>query len=110
MRRALVIGATAKMMGDTVRVTSNGRDVTGKHRIDNGRIDAIELGTSVHYPVGSEVTVALPPALCWAYPTREDAGGLALGRRRRRRDAGNTTEVGPVLGAGDRGGGHCPSS
>ncbi len=40
----------------------------------DGRIDAIELGTSVHYPVGSEVTVALPPALCWAYPTREDAG------------------------------------
>ena len=39
-----------------------------------GRIDAIELGTSVHYPVGSEVTVALPPALCWAYPAREDAG------------------------------------
>jgi conjugative relaxase-like TrwC/TraI family protein len=27
--------------GDTVRVTSNGRDVSGKHRIDNGRIDRI---------------------------------------------------------------------
>jgi conjugative relaxase-like TrwC/TraI family protein len=27
--------------GDTVRITSNGRDVTGKHRVDNGRIDTI---------------------------------------------------------------------
>ena len=39
-----------------------------------GRIDALELGTSVRYPVGSDVTVVLPPALCWAYPAREDAG------------------------------------
>ena len=28
--------------GDTVRITSNGRDVTGKHRLDNGRIDNIK--------------------------------------------------------------------
>jgi hypothetical protein len=27
--------------GDVIRVTSNGRDVTGKHRVDNGRIDTI---------------------------------------------------------------------
>jgi conjugative relaxase-like TrwC/TraI family protein len=27
--------------GDTVRITSNGRDVSGKHRLDNGRIDRI---------------------------------------------------------------------
>jgi conjugative relaxase-like TrwC/TraI family protein len=27
--------------GDTVRITGNGRDVTGKHRVDNGRIDTI---------------------------------------------------------------------
>jgi hypothetical protein len=28
--------------GDTIRITTNGRDVTGKHRIDNGRIDDIK--------------------------------------------------------------------
>ena len=38
-----------------------------------GRLEALELGTSVRYPVGSEVDVVLPPALCWAYPAREDA-------------------------------------
>src|SRR5262249_9100724 len=27
--------------GDTVRITANGRDLTNKHRIDNGRIDTI---------------------------------------------------------------------
>jgi iron(III) transport system ATP-binding protein len=36
-----------------------------------GRIDALELGTQVRYPVGSDVAVVLPPALCWAYPARE---------------------------------------
>jgi iron(III) transport system ATP-binding protein len=40
------------------------------------RIEAIELGTSIHYPIGSEVTVVLPPPLCWAYPAR-DAAELA---------------------------------
>jgi iron(III) transport system ATP-binding protein len=33
-----------------------------------GRVEALELGTSARYPVGSDVPVALPPALCWAYP------------------------------------------
>jgi conjugative relaxase-like TrwC/TraI family protein len=28
-------------VGDTLRITNNGRDVTGKHRVDNGRIDTI---------------------------------------------------------------------
>ena len=28
-------------VGDIVRITTNGRDVTGKHRVDNGRIDTI---------------------------------------------------------------------
>jgi hypothetical protein len=28
-------------VGDTVRITGNGRDVTGKHRVDNGRIDTL---------------------------------------------------------------------
>lgn len=27
--------------GDTVRITANGRDTTGKHRVDNGRIDTV---------------------------------------------------------------------
>ncbi len=38
-----------------------------------GRLEALELGTRVSYPVGSEVDVVLPPALCWAYPARENA-------------------------------------
>lgn len=32
-------------VGDTVRITANGRDVTGKHRVDNGRIDTIKAFT-----------------------------------------------------------------
>ena len=36
-----------------------------------GRVDALELGTRVRYPVGSDVNVVLPPELCWAYPARE---------------------------------------
>jgi iron(III) transport system ATP-binding protein len=39
-----------------------------------GRIDALELGTQVRYPIGSNVNVVLPPALCWAYPARESIG------------------------------------
>jgi hypothetical protein len=27
--------------GDKIRITNNGRDVTGKHRVDNGRIDTV---------------------------------------------------------------------
>ena len=38
-----------------------------------GRLDALELGTSVRYAVGSDVDVVLPPALCWAYPERQSA-------------------------------------
>jgi iron(III) transport system ATP-binding protein len=34
------------------------------------RLEALELGTSVRHPVGSDVEVVLPPALCWAYPAR----------------------------------------
>jgi iron(III) transport system ATP-binding protein len=36
-----------------------------------GRIDALELGTLVRYPIGSDVNVVLPPELCWAYPAGE---------------------------------------
>jgi iron(III) transport system ATP-binding protein len=38
-----------------------------------GRIEALELGTSVRYPVGSAVDVVLPPPLCWAYPASQTA-------------------------------------
>jgi iron(III) transport system ATP-binding protein len=38
-----------------------------------GRLEALELGTQARYVIGSEVDVALPPALCWAYPASEDA-------------------------------------
>jgi len=40
-----------------------------------GRLDALELGTIVRYPVGSEVKVVLPPDQCWAYPERQSAEG-----------------------------------
>ncbi len=35
------------------------------------RIDALELGTLARYLVGSDVSVVLPPDLCWAYPAGE---------------------------------------
>jgi iron(III) transport system ATP-binding protein len=38
-----------------------------------GRLEALELGTSARYPVGSDVPVSLPPALCWAYPASQEA-------------------------------------
>jgi len=37
--------------GDTVRITANGWDVSGKHRIDNGRIDEISGFTPEGNPV-----------------------------------------------------------
>jgi iron(III) transport system ATP-binding protein len=33
-----------------------------------GRLEAVELGTSMRHAIGSEVDLVLPPALCWAYP------------------------------------------
>lgn len=38
-----------------------------------GQIEALELGTTMRYPVGSDVEIALPPAQCWAYPVRDTA-------------------------------------
>jgi hypothetical protein len=34
-------GTVSFAIGDTVRITGNGRDVSRKHRVDNGRIDVI---------------------------------------------------------------------
>jgi len=39
-----------------------------------GRLEVLELGTHMRHAVGSDVVIALPPALCWAYPAREDSG------------------------------------
>jgi iron(III) transport system ATP-binding protein len=36
-----------------------------------GQIEALELGTSARYPIGSDIEIALPPELCWAYPAHE---------------------------------------
>src|SRR5215217_4802027 len=38
-----------------------------------GRLEALELGTSMRHAIGSEVEVVLPPTMCWAYPARQDA-------------------------------------
>ena len=32
------------------------------------RIEALEVGSSARYEAGSDITLALPPELCWAYP------------------------------------------
>jgi ABC-type Fe3+/spermidine/putrescine transport system ATPase subunit len=37
-----------------------------------GHLEALELGTSARYPVGSEIPVTVPPALCWAYPEGQE--------------------------------------
>jgi iron(III) transport system ATP-binding protein len=36
----------------------------------DGRMEALELGTAARYAVESEISIALPPALCWAYAER----------------------------------------
>jgi iron(III) transport system ATP-binding protein len=37
------------------------------------QLEALELGTSMRYPIGSDVEIALPPGLCWAYSARDAA-------------------------------------
>jgi iron(III) transport system ATP-binding protein len=55
-----------------------------------GRLEAIELGTNVRDVVGSEIEIALPPSLCWAYPADADSSAVAEGgiaaREQRRED------------------------
>jgi iron(III) transport system ATP-binding protein len=36
-----------------------------------GMVEALEFGTAARYPVGTDVPVAIPPELCWAYPASE---------------------------------------
>jgi iron(III) transport system ATP-binding protein len=50
-----------------------GTQTTYELDVLGGQIEAVELGTNVRYPVGSNVDVALPPALLWAYSAKEDA-------------------------------------
>ena len=35
----------------------------------NSRIEVLEVGSAARHAVGSDVTVALPPETCWAYPS-----------------------------------------
>ncbi len=49
--RSMQSGRVKLAQGDTVRITANGWDVTGKHRIDNGRIDEIAGFTPGGEPV-----------------------------------------------------------
>ncbi len=37
------------------------------------RIEALEMGTAPRHAEGGDVTIALPPTLCWAYPAAEIA-------------------------------------
>jgi iron(III) transport system ATP-binding protein len=37
------------------------------------KLAALELGSSARHPVDSELSIVLPPALCWAYPDEDDA-------------------------------------
>jgi iron(III) transport system ATP-binding protein len=42
------------------------------------RVEAIEVGTTARYPVGSTVDISLPPESCWAYTaTADDAAVMA---------------------------------
>jgi iron(III) transport system ATP-binding protein len=38
-----------------------------------GRLEALELGTSMRHAIGSDVEVVLPPTMCWAYAAGDDA-------------------------------------
>ena len=58
----------------TARVTDTryqGTQTVYELELLGGKIDALELGTLVRHPVGSDVSVVLPPDLCWAYPASE---------------------------------------
>ncbi|MGZ3287183.1 MAG: ABC transporter ATP-binding protein [Xanthobacteraceae bacterium] len=41
--------------------------------VPGGRLEALELGTSMRHAVGSDVEVVLPPTMCWAYAAGDDA-------------------------------------
>jgi iron(III) transport system ATP-binding protein len=42
------------------------------------RIEALEMGTAARFAVGSEVSIALPPGICWAYAEAMPAKGAQL--------------------------------
>lgn len=55
---------TAKVSGQRYQGTQTVYELAAL----GGRLDALELGTSARYPVGSDVEVTVPASLCWAYP------------------------------------------
>jgi iron(III) transport system ATP-binding protein len=60
----------------TARVTDHrfqGTQTTYELAALGGRLEAIELGTSMRHAIGSELDLVLPPALCWAYPLDRNA-------------------------------------
>jgi multiple sugar transport system ATP-binding protein len=61
---------TARVAGRRYQGTQTIYELT----VLGGKLEALELGTSARHAVGSDVDIVLPPALCWAYPAREDAG------------------------------------
>jgi iron(III) transport system ATP-binding protein len=76
------LGANGAAEPNTFRARVSGTRYQGTQTVYElhvlgGRIDALELGTRVRYPVGSDVAVVLPPALCWAYPAKETAAAEA---------------------------------
>src|SRR5262249_21848107 len=62
-----------KADGDRKVTAAGGRQRIYELAVLGGRLEAVELGTHARHAIGSEVDVVLPPALCWAYPAREDA-------------------------------------
>ena len=70
------LGAGAEPNTFTARVAAQhyqGTQTVYELAVLGGRLEALELGSSARYAVGSDVAVSLPPALCWAYPARETA-------------------------------------
>jgi iron(III) transport system ATP-binding protein len=61
---------TARVAGRRYQGTQTIYELT----VLGGKLEALELGTSARHAVGSDVEIVLPPALCWAYPAREDTG------------------------------------
>ena len=69
-------GATESGNRFTARVAAQryqGTQTVYELAVLGGRLEALELGTSARHAIGSDVDIVLPPALCWAYPAREDA-------------------------------------
>jgi iron(III) transport system ATP-binding protein len=60
---------TARVTGQRYQGTQTVYELTAL----GTQLEALELGTSMRYPIGSDVDILLPPGLCWAYSARETA-------------------------------------